>query len=603
MSTSFEISSSSSSSSNTATNSSRPPLLPWSKETWQRWASIPRLHKAPIPRTKFVLLKAPVSTLYEEKYLDRNIFTVSMYASRMTSLGTSVGMVIDCTAFDLHSFAPLPSTALSKTSSSSSSTFSSCSMIRYFHDVTEWQQFDIDYIRLIPSSCTDPTTRTTETASSLHDTEPCIPTQENINQFSKYCTQFWEQNSDTYISVFDSRGGYGIASYFIGCYMCGHLKAPVHVALASIENTLSTMTGTGLLDVALVEDLQKRFHGTREIVFDSSKIPNWWRIDDKTAAISTTCNERSETIIRIPPIIVKKDTAIITTREKRESYENIPHANGLKRIRQEEEEEEEEEIPALQLITGNSPLYQRAKTVLDQLMLGCKLMEEYPVTPSNITQLYSLNQKYKITWISEGRRGLLLILAENIFFIEPAKLPSSESTYTISYIKGRCMNFPLPNSPVSILQEKKQQQHRTLLDVILVQDVEDSTNNKIQHRFMIRDILAHHGGIVTNKPFHQRLKYIMDGVIQPRKRDTTFDYNQEPIRLRAYEFFDVDRVEYVVSEVITKQYHQVKGILIIPADGFYKDNQDNKALSWMLDSDLSKNDLFHHIMGDSNDSE
>lgn len=47
----------------------RPPLLPWSKSTWsERWAIQGRLSTVPIPRTPFLLLKAPASTLYEEKF-------------------------------------------------------------------------------------------------------------------------------------------------------------------------------------------------------------------------------------------------------------------------------------------------------------------------------------------------------------------------------------------------------------------------------------------------------------------------------------------------------------------------------------------------------
>ena len=58
----------------------RPPLLPWSKETWTtRWSTQGRLSSTPIPRTPFLLLKAPASTLYEEKFGgDRNMFTVGV---------------------------------------------------------------------------------------------------------------------------------------------------------------------------------------------------------------------------------------------------------------------------------------------------------------------------------------------------------------------------------------------------------------------------------------------------------------------------------------------------------------------------------------------
>jgi len=60
-----------------ASSTPRPPLLPWSASTWaDRWSTQGRLSSTPVPRTPFLLLKAPVSTLYEEKFGgDRNMFT------------------------------------------------------------------------------------------------------------------------------------------------------------------------------------------------------------------------------------------------------------------------------------------------------------------------------------------------------------------------------------------------------------------------------------------------------------------------------------------------------------------------------------------------
>ena len=46
----------------------------------------------PVPRTKFLLIKAPASSLYEEKFGgDRNVFTVPMYAARMMAKKDSGG--------------------------------------------------------------------------------------------------------------------------------------------------------------------------------------------------------------------------------------------------------------------------------------------------------------------------------------------------------------------------------------------------------------------------------------------------------------------------------------------------------------------------------
>ena len=66
---------------------------------------------SPIPRTPFLLLKAPASTAYEEKFGgDRNMFTVGMYCTRMMARGVRVGLAIDCTSLDIEDFEPMTTT-------------------------------------------------------------------------------------------------------------------------------------------------------------------------------------------------------------------------------------------------------------------------------------------------------------------------------------------------------------------------------------------------------------------------------------------------------------------------------------------------------------
>jgi hypothetical protein len=48
-----------------------------------------------------------MSTVYEEKYGDRNVFTVPMYVQRLIAKKSiAVGLAVDCTALDLHCFDP-----------------------------------------------------------------------------------------------------------------------------------------------------------------------------------------------------------------------------------------------------------------------------------------------------------------------------------------------------------------------------------------------------------------------------------------------------------------------------------------------------------------
>ena len=188
---------------------------------------------APVPRTKFLLIKAPASSLYEEKFGgDRNVFTVPMYAARMMAKKIQVGAAVDCTSLDLHAFEPLTDDKGSK---------------RYFHDTSEWDDFDIDYKALHEP----PSSSNTST----------VPSQAMVDKFLSFCESHWAKRPGTHIAIFDSRGGYGVAAYLCARYMSEKLRAPVHVALASLKEVIQPC---GLADDTLLRDLQMRFKGRRE---------------------------------------------------------------------------------------------------------------------------------------------------------------------------------------------------------------------------------------------------------------------------------------------------------------------------------------------------
>ena len=164
----------------------------------------------PIPRTPFLLLKAPVSTLYEEKFGgDRNMFTVGMYCGRMMARSIRVGLVIDATALDIEEFEPLPSTT-NKTSKFDK-------RIRYFHNQNEWDEYDVEYHRLSPPKDAD-------------SNEPLAP--QILPEFYKTVSNFLQKsrssdafnNTMTHIAIYDSRGGLGAAAYPAAAYMCHSLK-------------------------------------------------------------------------------------------------------------------------------------------------------------------------------------------------------------------------------------------------------------------------------------------------------------------------------------------------------------------------------------------
>jgi len=258
----------------------RPPLVPWSATTWSRWADMGRLSSVPVPRTLLLLLKAPASTLYEEKFGgDRNMFNVSMYCTRMMARGIRVGLVIDCTSLDLEDFETLPTAALSSSSSTSVDP-----RVRYFHNPSEWDDYDVEYHRLIPPKSVDGSDESTTMQTLL--APQALP--EFCNVVSKFLQRSRGKDAISHVAIFDSRGGLGAAAYLVGGYMCQMMKAPVHAAFQALkEGTPPQPSDTaisdgekgmgkwGLCDARLLQDLQTRFVGRVEIRLDGRR-PSWW---------------------------------------------------------------------------------------------------------------------------------------------------------------------------------------------------------------------------------------------------------------------------------------------------------------------------------------
>lgn len=265
----------------TMASQARPPLVPWPATTWSRWAAMGRLSSVPVPRTLLLLLKAPASTVYEEKFGgDRNMFNVGMYCTRMMARGIRIGLVIDCTSLDLEDFEALPATA---STSILSSSLSVDPRVRYFHNPSEWDDYDVEYHRLVPPKNVDGSDEST-TKNLL--APQALP--EFCNVVSKFLQRSRGKDAISHVAIFDSRGGLGAGAYLVGGYMCQMMKAPVHAALQALKEGTPTqpsdiitsdgekgMDKWGLCDPRLVQDLQTRFVGRVEIHMDGRR-PSWW---------------------------------------------------------------------------------------------------------------------------------------------------------------------------------------------------------------------------------------------------------------------------------------------------------------------------------------
>ena len=496
----------------------------------------------PVPRTKFLLIKAPASSLYEEKFGgDRNVFTVPMYAARMMAKKIQIGAAVDCTSLDLDAFEPLTDDKGPR---------------RYFHDTSEWDDFDVDYTAL-----RDPPTKSNTSS---------VPSQATVDKFLSFCSSHWSKRPGTHITIFDSRGGYGVAAYLCARYMCEKLRAPVHVALASLKGVIKPC---GLADDALLRDLQMRYRGRRE--WKLEQIPSWWwpieDYDEDADGDDTNPKKRSkpgssgDLVVVIPPFDGSGDQAM----EKRHK-ENEPR---------------QPDFSQLLKVDPTSPKYERAITVVSQMtstscQQGLPFCPEEQATSTDALAASLPNKQYKLTWKSVGRRGLLLILNEGVYFLEDDE--SGEKKIAVSIVQGD-MKFPIPSDPTK-------RQHRTLLDGTLVHDKEGSA---LVPRFYATDILCHMGGVLMAKPFAQRAKYLLDGVVMARKKDTGHNYSKEVIKLRAKEFFGIEKLEFVLKNVLRGVTHGCDGIIFFPAEGKYSNCL--KLVVWEKSGNLPEESLVKYI--------
>ena len=494
-----------------------------------------------------------------------------------------VGLVIDCTALDLEEFEPLPAPKASSSSSTAASASKFDRRVRYFHNPSEWDDFDVEYHRLLPPK---------EKQSRIengggNNSEPLAPLV--LEEFNKTISKFMQKSRSTsggsgnkiHIALFDSRGGLGAASYLAAAYMCQHLRAPAHAAIEAIKQGTPMQPNEtdeekknrkwGLCDVRLVMDLQSRFKGRKEVRLEGGTPSWWWDMDEdddeedddekqegkEGDSPSKQKRKRDEAII-IPACEssgtnndskkrARTDGEVSATNGSVNIYPNLPQ--GI-----------------LEPVPTDSPRYSRALTVLSQMTSSDSAsMTTLPLKPqvdtsskSNDAMLQRIKsnpEQYKVTWLStKGRRGLLLILSEGAYFLEQQQ----SSSISISIVSN--MKFPTPKDLAKL-------HHRTLLDVVLVKDVE---RNKPTFRFYALDILAIEGGMVYHKQFDQRYRFLNEGVLIPRKKDEaskqpgSHSYGNEPIKIRAKEYFPMKKLGFVMKDVCTGVGHEAEGVRIVP---------------------------------------
>jgi len=386
--------------------------------------------------------------------------------------------------------------------------------------------------------------------------------------------------------------------------MVEKLRAPLHVALASISEIMSP----GIFDDAMLRELQVRYKGKKEIIVP--KAPEW-HVDGTAEEEEDGSDDKGEKGENGPTVIPpyqdteKAFNTAPTTANKR-------LAGDADRLGTDAHQENARSIPGLEYCPPDSPMYQRATTVLQQLISSSDIAtscfpgcHEYTLTPTALNS--ELSKRYTVSWHPVGRRALLLLLADGVFFIEPARagrndnngnsLSNTSADFRVSRAHG--MYFPSPT-------DLTKPQHRSLLDGVLVFDKEVS-GGKLVPRYLASDIVAHEGGILKDKPFSQRVKFLLDGVYGARKRYTKYDYaSKECFRFRIKDSFELRKTTFLLSTLLNQVAHDVDGLTFIPSDAPYRIatsvttedsfNVGKRLLVWKrADGDVPELDLVQRV--------
>jgi len=315
--------------------------------------------------------------------------------------------------------------------------------------------------------------------------------------------------------------------------------------------------------------LQRRYRGKRELIVP--KAPEWHIGEEDEEGSDDEENSGDEDA---DPSKKRKLEVVIPPFEEPDSAEP-----ATKRIKS--AGDGVEAISGLQPLAPQSPLYERALSVMRQLTVTgsdtakcLPLYADTPLTPQHL-ETNELTHRYSLSWRAKGRRGLLLLLNEGVFFLES----SATNTNTIQISKCRNMHFPKNKDP------KNAPSHRTLLDGILVQDQE--TPQKLIPRYLISDVLCHEGAILFRRPYSQRLSHATQLIMARKKAQAqptnSHDFNTECFKVRVKDQFDLSKTEFLIRSFMKKITHGTDGIVLVPKDapyGFRADNTSADSEEW-----------------------
>ena len=568
------------------TTSSTTKLCPWDTATWQRWSARPRRSIAPIPKSKFLQIKIPAETLYDTRYGGSKAqYTVEMFMTQMQLKGTPVGLAVDCSSYDWDSFASASSSSASSSSDSTPSP-SPC----HFHDTTEWDTFDADYLSL-----------PTQPAQSSSSSNIIIPSSATTSWFITSTSAHFASNPHTHVAVFDC--SFGPAPFLMAAYLIVVLKAPVHVAVASVCWKIDTTTDQPLYQYELLHALQTRYKGTVPLTVPAR--PAFAPPATPPCALSTTLTvvapytPPADGFAPPPPTLPqasRKAAAQISLNTARDKRQKL--------------------LPTPTLVLPTSKQFRRVQTVLNEIghAAAAKIHTKLPpgawpgLSYSTCTLEDLANNPLKATALTSyrpsGRPGLLLLLTDGVFFIEdkpvtnatsatkvtkplppPAagsgvsSIPINAPTNTITITHIPHLHIPTPTAPAK-------PQHRTLLDCIWVKDV-DKVAHATKDTLLLVDIIAHAGGLLAHKPFSHRAQFLHAGLLKPLSTDVTHKHDDDPVKVTSLSMFNLDKFEYLTDTYVGGRQHGTSGLLFVDVEAKYNVGGKSEGVRvWEKEADV-----------------
>ncbi|CEG36790.1 mrna capping enzyme family protein [Plasmopara halstedii] len=516
-------------------------LLRWDAARWKQFECIPqyttRIKSAPI-----LPIRAPLSPIYEIYFSDRKSYSPSALMEKLiadTRAGSvlDVGLVIDATGSDT-----------------------------FFHDIEEWDDWDVQYVKLHIDMPEDD-------EGKDHDDQMVGAFNKTISKHLK------SERKDMDVAVFGAEG-YDFVGYLIVSFLVEQCGLNLDKALEEFAQS----TAPGIFSRHYLERLYRKYYTT--LPAESTRLavpspPRWEHAETRKRKTGSSVGsevltelDRASRFERIKKDVTPSD---VSSKTSLVDPEQAVLSSGLptppvykaplyippdrqeprpaKRRKIRSWVDEVEPLAYGETIAATSKEHQKLTTSLEKLtgIEGFPGCESIPFTATHVAEgAYKrkgcLTKAYLVTWRARGRRCLLYVTADGTFVV------------------SRDMSFTKVNMKFPRRRALNEFQKNTLIDGLLVEDQDQDT--KVA-RYLAFDIIFLEGTAIWQKKLEKRLQCLQNEIIVPRKNDKTFDYGNEPFRVRMKDHFRLAKTEYMLTKFAQSVTHEVDGAIYTPTEAPY----------------------------------